>query len=123
MVDDDPNAWLALAACRGMDVNVFFPERGDMVAYAAAKAVCAVCPVCAECLADARITADRDGIRGGLSGRERRILRSARRPMRAQHGTDAGYVAHRRRGDPPCQECRTAHTAYVKHYKANRTSA
>ena len=28
------------------------------------------------------------------------------------HGTVAGYHAHRRRGQPPCQACAAAHKAY-----------
>lgn len=28
------------------------------------------------------------------------------------HGTRAGYLRHRRRGEPPCRDCTDAHTAY-----------
>uniref|UniRef100_UPI003555DCAD WhiB family transcriptional regulator n=1 Tax=Streptomyces halstedii TaxID=1944 RepID=UPI003555DCAD len=37
---------------------------------------------------------------------------SAETPKRtARCGTNSGYHAHRRQGTPPCEECRTAHTA------------
>jgi hypothetical protein len=38
------------------------------------------------------------------------------RPLGAiEHGTDRGYQAHmRRQNDPPCEECRKAHTLYVE---------
>ena len=54
--------WRTLAACRGMDVNVFFPREqvgrkrkgilpgSEKERAAAAKAVCAGCPVRLECL-------------------------------------------------------------------------
>jgi Transcription factor WhiB len=37
------------AACAGVGVDVFFPERGD--SYVEAKAVCAACPVREPCRA------------------------------------------------------------------------
>ena len=35
--------WMAEAACRGLDVQLFFPERGELTDQA--RAVCARCPV------------------------------------------------------------------------------
>ena len=69
-------AWQAEAACRGVDPDLFFPERGG--ATAEAKAVCADCPVAVECLAYAMETYQ-VGIWGGKSGRERNQIRRARR--------------------------------------------
>ncbi len=37
------------------------------------------------------------------------LLDAVRR--RAQHGTEAAYTAHRRRGEQPCDDCVAAHTA------------
>lgn len=34
-------------------------------------------------------------------------------------GTVAAYSRHLRRGEEPCQPCRTANTAYQREYKAN----
>lgn len=41
----------------------------------------------------------------------------ARHPI-ANHGTEAGYQAHRRRQGVPCADCATAHNAYTAHRKA-----
>lgn len=46
--------WAALAECRGLDPQLFFPTRGDMESMREAKAVCAACPVRAECLTHER---------------------------------------------------------------------
>ena len=43
--------WRLLAACRGMDPALFFPERGDVYTVQGAQAVCATCPVAEQCLA------------------------------------------------------------------------
>jgi len=70
-------AWQQQGACRGLDPNLFFPERGESVKEA--KAVCAPCPVRAECLDYALENHEALGISGGLSGRERRKLGRTRR--------------------------------------------
>lgn len=79
------DTWKLQAACRGMDTRLWYPAQG-LRAGAEAKAVCAGCPVRAECLA--YVTAlpgpeRRYGIWGGLSDRERRARRRARRVERA----------------------------------------
>lgn len=33
-----------------------------------------------------------------------------------QHGTDAGYYAHRRRGETPCDQCKQAHSQAVRRW-------
>ena len=80
--------WRAQAAFRGMDPELFFPQRGDQRSVNAAKAVCAGCPVRAPCLADGLTT--RHGIWGGLSERERRATRRRERGAR-----DAGRTPSR----------------------------
>jgi WhiB family redox-sensing transcriptional regulator len=63
--------WQLHAACRGLDPERFFPERGDSLAPA--RSVCATCPVrvpCGEYGAGEKV-----GIWGGLSERERRQRR------------------------------------------------
>lgn len=67
--------WTDLAACWGMDPELWFP-LGD---GAPAKAVCAGCPVRAECLAFALEHGLDDGIFGGLDAADRRALRLADR--------------------------------------------
>lgn len=73
------HTWAGSAACKGMDPDIFFPERGDHAGVRAAKAICLKCPVKAECR-DAHI-GEREGIWGGLSSRERRVYR-AKNPER-----------------------------------------
>jgi Transcription factor WhiB len=66
--------WRELAACRGTDLGVFFPERGESAV--AARRVCAACPVRQPCLDYAITNRITHGIWGGLTERERRALRS-----------------------------------------------
>jgi|GEM_PF-2576474 WhiB family redox-sensing transcriptional regulator len=72
-------SWRARTACSGMDPDLFFPERGDVLGVARAKAICLGCPVTAECLRYALEAKEKQGIWDGLSGQERRAIRSARR--------------------------------------------
>jgi hypothetical protein len=34
------------------------------------------------------------------------------------HGTRGGYYAHRRLGEPPCDDCRAAINEYIREYRA-----
>lgn len=69
-------AWMAEAACKGVDPALFFPERGDDTKPA--KAVCQECPVRAQCLEYALDTRELYGVWGGESERSRRRLRRGR---------------------------------------------
>ena len=62
--------WRNLAACKGMDPNVFFPAAGDRYAAQEAKAVCASCPVSAQCLKEGQT--EHTGMWGGISANQRR---------------------------------------------------
>lgn len=129
MIPSDRDAWRNLAACRGCDPELFFPDRGGPSAALAAqaKAICASCPSRVPCLEEAIRDNEEFGVRGGLTPRERRRLRRDRgltpawapkeQPIR--HGTTGGYLAHRRRGEIPCDECRLAASAD----RANRRDA
>jgi len=66
--------WHAQSACLGHDPEIFFPERGDMAALNAAKAICQSCPVAEQCLEENM--AEKDGVFAGMSGRQRREYRS-----------------------------------------------
>ncbi len=66
--------WRELAACRGADLDVFFPGRGESAEPA--RQVCARCPVRQPCLDYAVSNTITHGIWGGLAERERRALRS-----------------------------------------------
>lgn len=72
----EPPLWHSSAACKGMDPDVFYPSRGSDVRPA--KAVCSSCSVREECLEFALDEADKFGIWGGMSERERRRLRRTR---------------------------------------------
>jgi WhiB family transcriptional regulator, redox-sensing transcriptional regulator len=66
--------WRELAACRGADLEVFFPGRGESAGLA--RQVCALCPVRQPCLDYAISNRITHGIWGGLTVRERRALQS-----------------------------------------------
>ena len=66
--------WRELAACRGAELNLFFPERGESAGPA--RRVCAACPVREPCLDYAISNRIVHGIWGGLTERERRALQS-----------------------------------------------
>ena len=72
----DAGNWREGAACRGMDVNMFFPEKGGQGAVTTrkAKAICAGCAVQEHCLMFAIKADERLGIYGGTSERQRRAL-------------------------------------------------
>lgn len=65
-----------LAACRGMDTDLFFPGRGQTAPEVIA--VCEGCVVRAECLAFAIEHREDEGIWGGTYGRTRDRMRQAR---------------------------------------------
>ena len=69
--------WRLDALCAETDPEAFFPEKGGSTREA--KRVCSGCEVRAECLESALANDERFGIWGGLSERERRRLRLARR--------------------------------------------
>lgn len=71
---DEDLPWRERAACRGCNPSMFFPERGDVKAVATALEICGGCPVKAECLNENLF--EDDGIYGGMSGRQRRTMRS-----------------------------------------------
>lgn len=68
--------WHQQANCLGVDAEVFFPARGDTAGFRTAVAICQGCPVTEQCLEEN--LDERDGIYGGLSGAQRRKLRSER---------------------------------------------
>jgi WhiB family redox-sensing transcriptional regulator len=126
--------WRNLAACRGLDPDLFFAERGDTLTVRNARAVCATCPVAAECLEYAIANDETVGMWGGLCGdeliRERRRRAGGRKGPKPgtlrkpiEHGTDAAYHRHRAHGTTPCQPCREAHNAHKAERKAARREA
>ncbi len=77
LIDEErERRWQERANCLGVDPDLFFPERGASTREA--KGVCGSCEVRAECLEYALDHAEKFGIWGGLSERERRRLRRQR---------------------------------------------
>lgn len=72
-------AWRLNGACRYADPDLFFAEGSGPLAIEterAAKRVCADCLVRRSCLEWALTTPEADGIWGGTSPSERRLLRA-----------------------------------------------
>ncbi|MFI2620430.1 WhiB family transcriptional regulator [Streptomyces sp. NPDC018584] len=121
--------WQEEAACRNLDTALFYPARGHTEQEERARTVCATCPAREACLAAVLADekhlrpSDRDGIRGGLNGRERYALQHGpdkprrRKPRPAKPrallpcGTPAAYDRHVRRGEPIDQACREGRRA------------
>jgi WhiB family transcriptional regulator, redox-sensing transcriptional regulator len=74
---ESEESWRVDALCAETDPEAFFPEKGGSTREA--KRVCVGCAVRTECLEFALSNDERFGIWGGLSERERRRLRLARR--------------------------------------------
>lgn len=72
------SGWMDDAACKGADMEAFFPTRGEAEVFVVAFAICEDCPVKADCLEFA-LEHRLDGIWGGTSGRARaKMLRDGR---------------------------------------------
>jgi WhiB family redox-sensing transcriptional regulator len=71
-------SWRDAAACRGEDVDLFFPI-GCSAEFAPeiekAKAVCRACPVVEDCLRHAITSPEKYGIWGGFTEQERAVQR------------------------------------------------
>ena len=70
----DPLAWQEDALCAQTDPEAFFPEKGGSTRDA--KKICSQCNVRSECLEYALKNDERFGIWGGLTSRERSIIRT-----------------------------------------------
>jgi WhiB family redox-sensing transcriptional regulator len=68
--------WRLSANCRGVDPNVFFPERGESTKEA--KEICRACVARIACLEYAVVNCIAVGIWGGEPGSGRRSLRKQR---------------------------------------------
>ena len=116
-----------------MDVNLFFPARGDWDGVQRAKAICASCPVSDQCLTEELLRPpgyDWSGIFGGTTSRDRQELRkrlgvSEEREHRQFQpcGTPAAYKRHRRNGEPACEKCLAANRVYVAKKHQQRAGA
>ena len=76
--------WEQIAACRGIDATIFFPDDEDDNAELA-KEICAGCSVAMPCLEYAINVREKEGVWGGATQRERRsIIRKRRRAAARQ---------------------------------------
>ena len=120
------------AACRGLDVNVFYvsDESAQWETLEMAFRICAACPVADECLEHALKHED-DGVWAGTTPNQRRgirrelgiyleVPRPVERPPRNEnwHGTATGMKKRYWRvqqgmelGPVTCEPCRQAHNA------------
>jgi hypothetical protein len=62
--------WRHLAACKGMNPDLFFAQRNDYQSVKQAKAVCAGCPVRTQCYQEG--CTEYAGVWGGKSSTQRR---------------------------------------------------
>ena len=79
--------WMAAAACRESDPEIFYPSTGR--SSRDGRAVCGRCPVQAACLVYAIEHREHYGVWGGLSERQRRRLRETGGRSVNGTGTDA----------------------------------
>lgn len=114
-------AWMAQAACADADHQLFFPGPNDP--QGSAKEICATCPVRRTCLRYAIDNGLGNGIWGGMGERERNRYAKGSTGKPIAHGTTGGYQAHRRAGQPPCEECRAANNAYQASQRRSRSMA
>lgn len=80
MFDYQRPEWQKDAACRGMDINLFFPRRGETKQTREAKKICESCPVINECREYSFELAqhfETVGIFGGMATRNRQNALSA----------------------------------------------
>ncbi len=68
-----PGEWAEQGECKGMDPDLFFPVRGETGNEA--KEVCRGCAVRKECLEWALEIEVKEGVWGGTTEKERRVMR------------------------------------------------
>jgi hypothetical protein len=138
-------SWMCHAKCRGLDPDLFHSERGDHITQKQALLICngdqrerlirgvgivligePPCPVIQDCLEFALslpASKDQHGVYGGLSHKQRVLLRRKRggqeRPKPAC-GTLAMYRRHLKDREAPCEECRKANAQRKAIDKAER---
>jgi WhiB family transcriptional regulator, redox-sensing transcriptional regulator len=88
--------WWSLAACQHVNPDLFFPISAAGPAQAqiaGAKAVCAGCAVRRDCLRYALAAGPVQGVWGGMSEEERRLLRQREAKARVRAGSRPGALS------------------------------
>lgn len=114
--------WRLRAACRSLP-DLDAPFATDDRLQADFIRVCQHCPVRTDCLEFALACNDADGIYGGLTVDQRRIVQRRRGRPPLPCGTDAGYRRHRRHGEVPCGSCSAAHSRTTAEYQRTRRAS
>jgi WhiB family redox-sensing transcriptional regulator len=76
-------SWFEYAACKDMDTDDFFPEKGQNIGDL--RKVCESCPVRGRCLEYAIKHNLTDGLWGGYSPSQRETIKRKLRQTRAAH--------------------------------------
>jgi len=76
-LDATPN-WHKRAECRGMDPDLFYPDKGGIDTFTQAQRVCDSCPVALQCLQFAIKHGEHFGVWGGTNSKGRRPRTAAR---------------------------------------------
>ena len=114
----DTSPWWERAACKGIDIKVFYPQRGNPAKKA--KRICATCPVLNTCRAYALVAGERVGIWGGLSEKERRLIRAARGIIDIRCADCAGWFTPTNSRRVYCDECRTTEALLERRARYSR---
>ncbi len=114
----DTSPWWERAACKGIDIKVFYPQRGNPAKKA--KRICATCPVLNTCRAYALMAGERVGIWGGLSEKERRLIRAARGIIDIRCADCAGWFTPTNSRRVYCDECRTTEARLERRARYSR---
>lgn len=89
--------WAAKGRCRSAPKEVFFPAPGDSIDPA--KAICADCPVREQCLDYALAHPRLQGVWGGTSGKERRLIHQGAMARPSVEPAPAGTRTRTRKGE------------------------
>lgn len=129
-------SWRLQAACRGMDIKIFFSDMPKL--RREARETCESCPVLQACLAEVLHAEEglganlREGFYAGLTGRQRHAIAvprkrrkkpkaSGRKSARGEPyvcGTRRAYQRHVRVGEPIDDACRAANAAGKREWSA-----
>ena len=113
-----PMSWRADAACHDVDPDLFLPistTGAGLRQIDAAKRICRVCPVQIQCLDWALENGVTDGLWGGATPEERRVIRSlSRKPTTSKaDGDDKSYHPAERRENGICAQAAPGKTARI----------